>query len=134
MTNPTQLIQQLVDALETGAIALRVRASDYQPKSMADALNKRTLQQDVKRAEAALDAARAHLERPTELAPSMAGEAYDDKCRMGMEPRRVMQRAHAMCPTDMPHVNRMEWMADYFMRNCKTAALLQSPALPDNAM
>lgn len=70
------------------------------------------------------------IECVMEPAPRTAGEAYDDKCCAGMKPGRVMQRAHAMCPTHMPHVDRMAWMADYFLRNY--AALLSAPALPDH--
>lgn len=30
---------------------------------------------------------------------------------------RVMMSAYALCPTDMPHPKRMQWMADYFLAN-----------------
>jgi hypothetical protein len=28
-----------------------------------------------------------------------------------------MMSAHALCPLDMPHPKRMEWIADYFLKH-----------------
>jgi hypothetical protein len=64
MTNPSQLIQQLVEALEAIDRA-DVGLGEYENRDLT------TLQQIL---DAALTAARTHLERPTAPAPSMAGE------------------------------------------------------------
>lgn len=31
--------------------------------------------------------------------------------------RNVMMEAHSLCPTDMSHIQRMAWMADYFVQH-----------------
>ncbi len=44
----------------------------------------------------------------TYVAPAPAAQAD------GKDDGRVMMSAHALCPTDMPHPDRMRWMARYF--------------------
>jgi hypothetical protein len=41
--------------------------------------------------------------------------------------KHVMASAHALCPTDMPHMDRMGWMADYFARNYTAQPRKDSP-------
>lgn len=38
----------------------------------------------------------------------------DRKSSPSRDPGRVMMSAHALCPTEMPHPERMRWMANYF--------------------
>lgn len=49
------------------------------------------------------------------------------------EPGRVMMSAHALCPTDMPHPKRMQWMADYFLKNVAPPAGAQGGEAPADA-
>jgi hypothetical protein len=39
----------------------------------------------------------------------------------------VMMSAHALCPTDMPHPKRMEWMADYFLKHYAAGVPVAQP-------
>jgi len=68
---------------------------------------------DVTESLAERDALRAELDALKGAEPV----AYDDKGCTDMTPKSVMQRAFALCPTALPHMGRMAWIADYFMRN-----------------
>lgn len=52
-------------------------------------------------------------------------QAYNDKMAEGLPPGRVMNMAYSFCPSDLPHLKKMEWMADYFLRNFKPKAEAQ---------
>jgi hypothetical protein len=57
--------------------------------------------------------------------PHVVGDAYQRDCAYpdctpsGAQPvsGAVMMSAHSLCPTDMPHPERMRWIADYFLKH-----------------
>lgn len=40
-----------------------------------------------------------------------------DTLNLPRSAKSVMMSAHALCPTDLPHPERMQWMAEYFMKH-----------------
>jgi hypothetical protein len=147
MTNPTKLI---ISALETGvdlargnAEAVHANYKGYYPERHAAA------DRDVADMEAALAAARAHLEQPTEPAPSMAGERAD-----GMPASRTERHLRRMLCAQRhgfkaymddgeaswgggDHHRQIDYMRETpeaierAWQEAGRAALLQSPTLPD---
>ncbi len=43
--------------------------------------------------------------------------APQDPCCDNRDNAGVMARAHALCPTDLPHLKKMQWMANYYEAN-----------------
>lgn len=60
----------------------------------------------------------------TEAQPA---QAYDDPIARNKSPASLMARAYALCPTDLPHLKKMEWMADFYGRNRAQPAQAEQP-------
>lgn len=50
-------------------------------------------------------------------APTQPAQAYNDPIAKNKSPASLMARAYALCPTDLPHLKKMEWLADFYERN-----------------
>ena len=60
-----------------------------------------------------VDAAYGKISRDDQRSAKPAAEMSADAKDAG----RVMQSAHALCPTDLPHPDRMRWLARYFLEH-----------------
>lgn len=43
--------------------------------------------------------------------------SHQDAMAAGRDPAGVMLLAYSLCPTDLPHLDRMKWIADYYETN-----------------